>query len=106
MGMFGLSTVTESRGAIVTRFARLLVQTPWFHPFRLMNANKAVFGVNMGHLWDEGPKVNEWMQAVLKGVEEGWVNPHVDRSFSFEEAGKAHAHIEERRNLGKVVLVP
>jgi synaptic vesicle membrane protein VAT-1 len=106
MGMFGMSTVTESRGAIVIRFVRLLVQTPWFHPFRLMNANKAVFGVNMGHLWNEGLKVNGWMQALLLGVEEGWVNPHVDRSFRFEEAGKAQTYIEERRNVGKVVLVP
>jgi NADPH:quinone reductase-like Zn-dependent oxidoreductase len=106
MGMFGMSTVTESRGAIVARFARLLVQTPWFHPFRLMNANKAVFGVNMGHLWNEGPKVNGWMKAVLQGVEEGWINPHIDRSFPFEEAGEAQTYIEERKNTGKVVLVP
>jgi len=71
-----------------------------------MNANKAVFGVNMGRLWEEAPKVNGWMREVLKGVEEGWVNPHVDRTFPFAEAGKAHAYIEQRRNVGKVVLVP
>ena len=106
LGMFGMSTVSESRGAVVARFARLLIQTPWFHPFQLMNANKAVFGVNMGRLWEEAAKVNGWMREVLTGVEEGWVNPHVDRTFPFAEAGKAHAHIEQRRNVGKVVLVP
>jgi len=106
MGMFGLSAVTESRGTIVLRFARLLVQTPWFHPFRLMNANKAVFGVNVGHLWNEGVKIREWMKALLEGVEQGWIVPHVDRSFPLEEAGRAHTYIEERRNVGKVVLAP
>jgi NADPH:quinone reductase-like Zn-dependent oxidoreductase len=30
----------------------------------------------------------------------------VARSFSFAEAGDAHRFIAERRNLGKVVLVP
>jgi len=71
-----------------------------------MNANKAVFGVNVGHLWKEGPKVQGWMRELLRGVEEGWITPHVDRSFPLEEAGRAHAHMEARRNLGKVVLVP
>jgi NADPH:quinone reductase-like Zn-dependent oxidoreductase len=46
------------------------------------------------------------MQEILKGVEEGWIKPHVDRSFSFEEAGAAHQYLEERKNIGKVVLVP
>ncbi len=106
LGMFGVSTVTESWGVAALRFARILVQTPWFHPMRLMNSNKGVFGVNVGHLWGEGPKVNAWMKAVLEGVAEGWVKPHVDRTFSFEDAGKAHTYIEERKNIGKVILVP
>ena len=29
-----------------------------------------------------------------KGVEQGWVRPHVDRAFLFEQAGEAHAYIE------------
>jgi len=43
---------------------------------------------------------------VIRGVDEGWVRPYVDRSFSFEEAGEAHKYLEERKNTGKVVLVP
>ena len=45
------------------------------------------------------------MQEILKGVEEGWVRPHVDRTFQFERAGEAHAYIEARKNIGKIVLV-
>jgi NADPH:quinone reductase-like Zn-dependent oxidoreductase len=29
----------------------------------------------------------------------------VDRTFPLENAGEAHAYIEARRNIGKVVLV-
>ena len=46
------------------------------------------------------------MRDILGGVEEGWVTPYVDRTFSFEEAGEAHRYLEERKNIGKVVLVP
>jgi hypothetical protein len=45
------------------------------------------------------------MQEILKGVEQGWVRPHVDRTFPLEQAGDAHAYIEARKNIGKVVIV-
>jgi NADPH:quinone reductase-like Zn-dependent oxidoreductase len=57
-------------------------------------------------MWHEPEKVAVWMRDILGGVEEGWVNPYVDRSFSFDEAGEAHRYLEERKNIGKVVLVP
>jgi NADPH:quinone reductase-like Zn-dependent oxidoreductase len=62
--------------------------------------------VNLGHLWDEAEKVREWALEILDGVRAGWLKPHVDRSFPFAEAASAHRHIEERRNTGKVLLVP
>jgi len=71
-----------------------------------MNKNKSVFGVNVGHLWHAGEKVRQWMRTILEGIEEGWVRPHVDRTFAFEDVGKAHAYMEARKNIGKVVLVP
>ncbi len=42
----------------------------------------------------------------MDGVQEGWVRPHVDKSFSFNDVADAHAYIENRKNIGKVVLVP
>jgi len=105
LGMFGVSTVTDSKAGKVIQFAKLLLHTPWYNPLRLMNANKSVFGVNLGHMWKEREKISGWMDEILKGVEEGWIRPHVDRSFPFEQAGEAHAYIEARKNIGKIVLV-
>jgi len=39
-------------------------------------------------------------------VQEGWIKPHVDREFKFLEAVAAHQFIEERKNFGKVILIP
>jgi len=44
---------------------------PWYTPLGLMNANKSVFGVNLGHMWNERNKISGWMQIILKGIEEG-----------------------------------
>jgi NADPH:quinone reductase-like Zn-dependent oxidoreductase len=105
LGMFGVSTVTESTGGKVIQFAALLLNIPWYNPLRLMNANKSVFGVNLGRMWREREKISEWMHEILRGVEEGWIRPHVDRSFAFEQVSEAHTYIEARKNIGKVVLV-
>ena len=105
LGMFGVSTVTESKIGRFFQFIKLIAQMPWYNPLGLINANKSVFGVNLGHMWNERNKISGWMQIILKGVEQGWIRPHVDRIFLFEQAGEAHAYIEARKNIGKIVLV-
>jgi NADPH:quinone reductase-like Zn-dependent oxidoreductase len=106
LGMFGASTLSESGLPRPLAFLKIGVSLPWFNPIGLMNENRGVFGVNLGHLWHENPKVRSWTDALLQGVSEGWVRPHVDKAFPLAEAGAAHTYIEERRNTGKVVLVP
>ena len=105
LGMFGISTATASALPGLLKLLPVVAGLPWFNPIPLMNANRSVFGVNLGHLWHEGDKIAQWMRALLDGIVAGWVRPHVDRSFALAEAGAAHAYIEARRNTGKVVLV-
>jgi len=104
LGVFGASTVAASRLPWPLNLAAVAAVMPWFHPLSLMDANRGVFGVNLGHLWEEGPRVRAWGDLLLAGVTEGWARPHVDRTFPLAAAGEAHAHIEARRNIGKVVL--
>ena len=106
LGMFGISTVSQSGIGSKVRMLGFVMSTPFYHPIGLMNQNKGVFGVNMGHLWHETTKVAGWMAEIIKGVDEGWIRPHVDRAFQFEEAARAHEYIEARKNIGKVVLIP
>jgi synaptic vesicle membrane protein VAT-1 len=106
LGAFGVSTISAVglRGKL--RAISLLIRSPRFTPIGLFNDNKGVFGVNMGHLWNESEKLRKWMEVILNGVEEGWVRPHVDRTFAFAEVSQAHLYIESRKNIGKVVLTP
>jgi len=109
LGMFGISTASVSpSGGIrgMWNMLKTVVQMPFYHPLPLLNKNKGVFGVNLGHLWHEADKANTWINKILEGVEEGWVKPHVDRIFEFGDVADAHRYIEERKNIGKVILVP
>ena len=53
LGVFGASSAAASKGAGYLGMVSMLANTPWvqFNPLSLMNANKGVFGVNLGHIW-------------------------------------------------------
>jgi NADPH:quinone reductase-like Zn-dependent oxidoreductase len=106
LGMFGVSTASANglRGKL--KLIKAALQMPRFHPLGLLNKNRGVFGLNLGHLWHEPEKVAGWMKLILEGVGEGWIKPVVDKAFPFEQVGAAHSYMEERKNIGKVVLVP
>ena len=106
LGMYGISSATQSRLAGGLRLLQNVVQMPLFSPVALMNRNRSVFGVNLGHMWHEREKVRHWLLEILQGVAQGWARPHVDKVFALSEAGEAHAYIEARRNTGKVLLRP
>ncbi|PWT83033.1 MAG: alcohol dehydrogenase [Acidobacteria bacterium] len=106
LGMFGVSSASATGLKGKVKLLKAAVQMPRFHPLGMFNKNRGVFGLNLGHLWHEPEKVAVWMRDILRGVEEGWIRPYVDRSFKFTDAADAHTYIEERRNTGKIVLIP
>ena len=106
MGVFGMSVASASGITGKVRALKAILAMPRFNPIGLMNRNKGVFGLNLGHMWGEGEKVAGWTREIMTGVAEGWIKPHVDRAFPFDQIQEAHTHIESRRNTGKVVLVP
>lgn len=106
LGMFGVSTASANGLKGKLKLIKAALQMPRFHPLGLLNKNRGVFGLNLGHMWHEPEKVAEWVQAIMAGVSEGWIRPHVDKVFPFAQAGEAHSYMESRKNTGKVVLVP
>ena len=101
---FGFSSAAS--GMTPNRLAAIpkLLTIPWFHPVQLMNANKAVIGVNLGHLWDRIDMLRREMLTLLADAEAGRIAPVVGKTFPLTEAAAAHRYIQERRNVGKVLL--
>ena len=107
LGMFGISVAsTNAKGGLSAKYnlIKTVLAMPKFNPLSLLDKNRGVFGVNLGHLWHEPIKAAQWMNAILQGVQDGWVNPYVDKTFTLEEAELAHRFLEERKNIGKVIF--
>jgi synaptic vesicle membrane protein VAT-1 len=108
LGVFGVSALASGKERSTLAMLRVIARIPWFqfNPLSLMNANKGVFGVNLGHLWGEIDRIREWADRLFDLWGQGIVKPKIAQSFRFAEAAQAHHFIQDRRNIGKVVLVP
>ncbi len=108
LGAFGISAAASGKERSMFGMLVLLAGTPWlqFNPLSLMNANKGVFGVNLGHMWGEAERLRGWADQLLDLWRQGAIKPKIARTFPFDEAAQAHHFIQDRKNIGKVLLVP
>jgi NADPH:quinone reductase-like Zn-dependent oxidoreductase len=103
---YGASELSTGRGRNLLRTVWKALRWPRFGPLKLMSQNRAVLGVNLGNLWDSAHIIRPQVEALLRYAAEGTIRPRVDRAFPFDQAAAAHRYIHERKNVGKVVLVP
>jgi NADPH:quinone reductase-like Zn-dependent oxidoreductase len=71
-----------------------------------MSSSRAVIGLNMLSLWDDRGTLEPWIGPLRSLLDEGAIRPVVAAEVPFAQAADAHRLIQERRNIGKVVLVP
>lgn len=108
LGMFGVSSFVNGKERDLLNLLRALIGTPLFQfmPMTLINANKGAFGVNLGRMWGETDRMRGWGMELLALWEKGAIRPRIDRVFSFDDAAAAHDYLQDRKNLGKVLLKP
>jgi NADPH:quinone reductase-like Zn-dependent oxidoreductase len=106
--LFGFSSAAVGKRSGTLSALRTLAGVPWFrmNPIRLMNDNKSVAGVNLGRMWDQQERTGDWMGELLALLADGRISPVIDTVFEFGEVGQAHRRLEDRLNVGKVILVP
>jgi synaptic vesicle membrane protein VAT-1 len=104
--MFGASSFVPDQKRRLIPLLRGLINTPKFKPFDMLDKNRGVFGINLGHLWHETERSRAVFEKVMAKVGDGTLAPVIDREFNFDQAVQAHAYMQERKNFGKVLLVP
>ncbi|HEY2902776.1 MAG TPA: medium chain dehydrogenase/reductase family protein [Polyangia bacterium] len=104
--LFGASALAPGRTRNLFAAVRGLLAMGAFRPVPLMNDNRGVFGVNMGHLWDHAAMLRTIIEEILTLIAGGVLDPLVDKTFSFDQAADAHAYLQGRKNFGKVLLTP
>jgi synaptic vesicle membrane protein VAT-1 len=82
-----------------------LARVPRFSPLRLMNENRGVVGVNMGHLFGRADLLFGEMQALMTLYEQGKIAPVIDCVLPLERAAEGYARIATGQNVGKVIVV-
>ena len=100
---YGLSSAapTSKRSLLKAFFA--LRKTPKFDALRLMTRNRGVFGVHMG-TWKDEEAMATQLHRIMEGVKGGHLKPVIDSVFDAKDVAKAHQHIHDAKNIGKVLL--
>ena len=78
--MFGVSMAANAKQRDLLNIFKTLASTPWllFTPVALLNANKGVFGVNLGRMWGEIDRMRGWMSELLDLWSKGVIQPQID----------------------------
>jgi NADPH:quinone reductase-like Zn-dependent oxidoreductase len=104
--MFGAAAAAPGQRRQIWSALRTLAAMPRFRAVPLMNENRGVFGINLGHLWREVDLIRTMLQEILALTEKDVLTPVVDTTHSFADAPAAHARLQSRQSFGKVLLTP
>lgn len=103
---FGMANVSKPGKRRVIHALTQLLKNPKFDPLKLLNENKGVAGLNLGHLWHRSDMLAPEVETLVRLYEEKKIEPHIDSIHPFENVAEAFARLEHGKNVGKVLLVP
>lgn len=82
-------------------------QTKLVNVLQLCKESNAVCGLNLAALSDSDPqRMLDVMQRLTELYEQGKIKPHIDSEWPLQDVVKAMEQIVERRNVGKIILLP
>ena len=102
--IYGLSAAAPGERRSWIRALRAWASTPRFDPLSMINRNRGVFGLHVGHLWEQREQLAPLMEMLMTEFRAGRLHPVVAKTFPLDRAADAHRYIQNRQNIGKVVL--
>ncbi len=70
-----------------------------------LTANQSIISVNLGRLLANGVAARRALDAMTKDLAAGRIRPVISETFPFNRLEEAYRQIDERRNVGKVVVL-
>lgn len=93
---------------VLAKFGRIVVignrGSLDFNPRLAMGKDAAILGMSLFNASEE--EFGEIHSAIYTGLNEGYLDPVIGKSFPLGEAAKAHHEVIENKAFGKIVLVP
>ncbi|XP_006006024.1 synaptic vesicle membrane protein VAT-1 homolog [Latimeria chalumnae] len=83
----------------------------WWNQFsinamQLLHSNKAICGFHLGYLDEESELIQSAVTKLIELYKQGKIRPKVDSVWPFEQVADAMRQMQERKNIGKVILSP
>jgi NADPH:quinone reductase-like Zn-dependent oxidoreductase len=103
---FGASGVMSGEKRNLVAAASTALRMPRFNLLKQFSESKSVIGLNMLALWDDAGTLEPWIGPLRAMLDDGTIEPVVAEAVPFDQAPEAHRILAERRNIGKVVLIP
>jgi NADPH2:quinone reductase len=99
----GAAALSGKKGKL--NLLRLAWGFGFFSPISFLGKSQSLIGVNMLKIGDHRP---DMLAVSFRGVEElynqGILQPHIDKVYQSDELHLAHAYVEGRKTMGKVVV--
>jgi NADPH:quinone reductase-like Zn-dependent oxidoreductase len=103
---FGFANMNKGKRRQLAHVVSQALRVPLYTPMKLLNENRGIAGVNMGHLWGESVLLGEAARQIIALYSRGQIAPHVHSTFHFAQAADAHRLLEGGQSFGKIILVP
>ncbi|XP_071584955.1 synaptic vesicle membrane protein VAT-1 homolog [Heliangelus exortis] len=83
----------------------------WWNQFsinalQLLHHNKAVCGYHLGYMDEEVDLVRGVVAKLVNLYSQGKIKPKIDSVWPFDQVADAMRQMQEKKNVGKVILVP
>jgi NADPH:quinone reductase-like Zn-dependent oxidoreductase len=102
--VYGVSSIAAGERRSLWHLVREWAAMPVFSPLSMINRNRGVIGLHLGHLWSETRQLALAMDQLLGEFGAGRLSPVLSKCFPLDRARDAHRFIQSRGNIGKVVL--
>ncbi|XP_051994760.1 synaptic vesicle membrane protein VAT-1 homolog [Xyrauchen texanus] len=74
------------------------------HTLSLIQGNRSVSGFHLGYLDSETELISQAMTVVLDLYQQGKIKPRIDSTYHLEQVGDAMRRMQERNNIGKIII--
>jgi len=107
LGSYNLYGSSNSNNGGLINSAKFWLQTEKIRPLKLFEENKTISGFNLRHflyLQNGHDHVREIVDKVYNLFLSRKVNPIIDSRFAFEDVSDAMLRLQDRKNIGKIIL--
>lgn len=102
--IYGLADAMSKDSFSYLKASRTLITMPPILLPSLISANKTIAGFNLSTLTGKTEYLHSVSRELFKFYESGIVRPVIGKIFPFEQIVDAHAHLQKRESVGKVVV--